>query len=96
MEAPDGTEGLKLLKEQSFDLVLLDVFMPGLDGFETLEKMEDGGRKVPVIVMSGRGHSTGAFPLHLAMTLGADETMNKGAIPDELAGKVREVLGRTA
>ena len=54
-EAPDGPSGLHALAvaSQPFDLVLLDLSMPGMDGWETLEALRAAGNDVPVILISG-------------------------------------------
>jgi len=93
VDAADGATGVRLFREQAFDLVILDIFMPGLDGFETMQEMEPRSKGVPLLVLSGRGLSTGAFPLHLARTLGADETLSKSFAHEELLEKVRALTG---
>lgn len=92
VDAQDGATGVKLFREQAFDLVVLDLFMPGLDGYETMQEMDPKATGVPLLVMSGRGLSTGAFPLHLAKTLGADETLSKSFEHEELLQKVRSLI----
>ena len=53
--AENGSKGLELFARQEPDLVLLDVWMPGIDGIETLQKMKQLKPKVPVVIMSGHG-----------------------------------------
>lgn len=53
--AQDGEEGLALVKEENPDLVLLDIWMPGMDGLETLQRIRDGYPEQLVIMMSGHG-----------------------------------------
>lgn len=50
-----GKEGIDLLRKRSFDLVLLDVWMKGLDGIQTLQKMKELNDTVPIVIMSGHG-----------------------------------------
>jgi serine phosphatase RsbU (regulator of sigma subunit) len=54
LSAPNGLEALQLVEEQSPDLVLLDIMMPGIDGFEVLTRLkaDDGARHIPVIIIS--------------------------------------------
>lgn len=61
--APDGAVALELLRERPADVVLLDLLMPGLDGYGTLEALaaERGLDTTPVIVISGRGKETEAY-----------------------------------
>lgn len=54
-EAQDGAEALRLLKDQRFDVVLLDLMMPGVNGWQVLEEMQRRGDKTPVVVLSAAG-----------------------------------------
>lgn len=51
----DGQEALDLLKKEKFDLILLDLMLPKVDGFSVLKSLKDSGTKVPVIVSSNLG-----------------------------------------
>lgn len=55
-EAPTGEEGLRIFKEDKPDLVILDVVLPGIDGWEVLRRIKKGplSRKVPVIMLTGK------------------------------------------
>lgn len=55
LTSPDGNEGLRLTREQIPDCVLLDIWMPGLDGIAVLEKLKEELPQIPVIIMSGHG-----------------------------------------
>ncbi|RYZ58881.1 MAG: sigma-54-dependent Fis family transcriptional regulator [Proteobacteria bacterium] len=55
IDAADGSKGLQLFARQEPDLVLLDVWMPGIDGIETLQKMKQLKPQIPVVIMSGHG-----------------------------------------
>ena len=54
--AGSGEEALKILKEQSPDLVLLDVWLPGIDGVETLQEIKKTNPELPVVIISGHGN----------------------------------------
>ncbi len=54
--APSGREGIKSYVRNNPDLVLLDVWMPGIDGIETLQRLKELKRDVPVVIMSGPWH----------------------------------------
>lgn len=54
-EAADGQEGLNAIKENSYDVVLLDIKMPKMDGMEVLEKAQEAAPDVPIIMISGHG-----------------------------------------
>lgn len=53
--ASNGEEGLKKAKEGDFDLMLLDLILPGLDGFEILRSLKEAGSKIPVVILSNLG-----------------------------------------
>ncbi len=55
-EAPTGEEGLKIFKEEKPDLVILDVVLPGIDGWEVLRRIKKGplSRRIPVMMLTGK------------------------------------------
>ncbi|MCG2829419.1 MAG: response regulator, partial [Desulfobacteraceae bacterium] len=53
--ASNGYEGLKIVEEESPDLVLLDIWMPGIDGIETLKEIKKNYPTIPVIIITGHG-----------------------------------------
>ena len=53
--AEDGAGALRLLEERAIDIILLDIWMPGMDGLEVLEKIKERERELPVIMISGHG-----------------------------------------
>lgn len=55
-EAACGEDGLELLRDEDFDLVFLDIWMPGMDGMQTLKTLRDRGVDTPVIMISGHGN----------------------------------------
>jgi CheY-like chemotaxis protein len=92
-EAADGLEGLGLFRQRRWDLVILDIFMPGLSGLDALQEMDQERSGIPVLVISGAGTGTGADPLHLAMMLGACRSLPKSFEHDEFIELVRELAG---
>lgn len=72
--AGNGTKALEKLGAEKFDLILLDLMMPGTDGFEVLEGMKQEGIKVPVIVMSNLGQEE---DIERAKKLGAKDYLVK-------------------
>lgn len=54
-EAQDGAEGLRMIQDGDYDVVLMDIKMPKMDGMEVLEKMQQSNADVPVIMISGHG-----------------------------------------
>ena len=72
--ARDGAEGLRLALEQQPDLVLLDLTLPGVDGFDLLGELRQAGREMPVIIVSARGEERDKLA---GFGLGADDYLTK-------------------
>ena len=94
-EANDGSEALEAIRRERPSLVLLDVMMPGIDGWGVAEQLaeDDETREIPVVFLSARAAQEDR--LH-AQELGAVGYVVKPFDPLELAGKVRDVLHRVA
>jgi len=88
-EAEDGEKGLERLEEETFDLVLLDVTMPVLDGPAMLARMRAAGNKTPVIMLTSESKRTVVAE---AMKLGIASYILKPFKSDELRAKVLKVL----
>ncbi|HEY9562424.1 MAG TPA: response regulator transcription factor [Nocardioides sp.] len=84
--AEDGPKGLDLALGDDFDLVILDIGLPGMDGFEVLDHMRNQGSKVPVIVLTARDSVTDTVS---ALEGGADDYMSKPFRFAELLARVR-------
>ncbi|GAH22677.1 unnamed protein product [marine sediment metagenome] len=78
--AEDGYQGLELLKEKSFDLVILDLKMPGIDGMEVLEKIKESSPETAVVVITGYATVESAVE---AMRRGAYDFLPKPFTPGE-------------
>ncbi len=91
--AEDGHEALKILGAQSFDLVLLDLVMPGIDGFQVLEAMKNDSdlQSIPVIVISAVKDRESA---KRCLELGAEDYLEKEVEPAELNHRVAASLDR--
>ncbi|MEJ5364916.1 MAG: response regulator [Desulfosoma sp.] len=91
--AYDGLEALKALEEKPFDVVVLDVRMPGLSGLEILKRMKTSRPEVPVILLTGHSATRDGIE---GMRLGAFDYLMKPIDIDRLLEKMREaVQGRT-
>ena len=90
--AGDGKAGLERLRGAGVDLVILDVMMPGLDGFEVLREIRRGAT-TPVIMLTARGEDLDRI---VGLELGADDYLSKPFNPRELLARVKSVLRRTA
>src|SRR5690606_38672750 len=91
---PDGIAALSIILEARPDVVLLDVMMPGMNGFEVCEKLRNdtGARHAHVIFLTAKGQ---AYDRAKAREVGADEYLMKPFDPDELLATVRRALGFT-
>ncbi len=81
-----GEEGLGLIESEKPDIMLLDVFMPGMDGFEVLKKLRETS-KLAVIVFSAHNSSCAE-----AMRLGANDFIAKPFTQEQVARKISDVL----
>lgn len=89
--AMDGESGLQMAKTTGPDLLILDVMMPRLNGFEVITELRRNGDNVPVIVLSAR---TEARDKVRGLDLGADDYVAKPFDLDELLARVRRHIGR--
>jgi DNA-binding NtrC family response regulator len=89
--AGDGAAGLALLAEQNFDLVMLDLKMPGLSGMEVLDRIKQAAPETIVVIITG--HATVAAAVE-AMKLGAYDLLPKPFTPDEMLAIVNRALER--
>lgn len=89
--ATNGEDGLKQLRAHQPDLVVLDVMMPGMDGWETCYRIRQIST-VPIIFLTGRQTIDDRVS---GLKLGADDYLVKPFLPDELLARVESVLRRT-
>lgn len=89
VEASDGQEALELIRARHPDVVLLDVMMPGMDGWATLEHLGETGEHPRVIMVTAR---TASRDHERAIELGADDFVTKPFEPAELIERMRRVL----
>ena len=92
--AGDGAKGLAQFETGDFDLLFLDIFMPGMDGFETMRMVHRQKPLTPIIVISGRPMPSDSGPdfLTMAMKLGAVLSLQKPFKPAELLASVNNCL----
>jgi len=91
-EAVDGEEGMKKVKEEKPDLILLDLILPGIDGFEVLARMKEDPvlAAIPVIILSNLGQKE---DVERGLKLGAVDYLIKAHFtPGEIIEKVKNAL----
>lgn len=92
VEAVDGNDALIKLSNNTFDVMILDIMMPKMDGF-TLLKNLDSTLRVPTIVLSARGEE---YDKLLGFDLGIDDYLTKPFSPKELIARIKALTNRTS
>ena len=90
--AKDGARGLAALEQGTFDLVVLDVMMPGIDGLEVCRRIRKTSR-IPVLMLTAKGDETDRV---VGLEIGADDYVAKPFSPRELLARVRALLRRAS
>ena len=91
--APSGTEALAYLKAEKFDLIVTDIWMPGMDGIALLKEIRGAGNTIPVVVISGGAPNAPlTYTAPLAATFGANVVIYKPFEKTELLNAVDNVL----
>lgn len=91
----DGEDTLKRLKNQHFDLLILDLMLPGMDGLEILRIIRSDSRlsSLPVLILTAKGEE---FDRVLGLELGSDDYVTKPFSPRELVARVKALLRRAS
>jgi two-component system response regulator CpxR len=87
----DAEQGLETLRKQNFDLVILDVMMPGMNGMDALKEIRRFS-DIPVIMLTARGDDIDRI---LGLEFGADDYLSKPFNPRELLARIRAILRRS-
>ena len=90
--AADGQQALALAESFRPDLLVLDVMMPGLDGFGVVRRMRESGRRTPVVFLTARDAAEDKVS---GLTLGGDDYVTKPFSLDEVLARIRAVLRRS-
>jgi DNA-binding response OmpR family regulator len=90
--ATDGEQGLRKAKEEDFDLILLDIMLPKMDGFEVCKELRKANVTTPVLMLTGKNLEVDKV---LGLELGADDYVTKPFSPRELLARVKAILRRT-
>jgi Response regulators consisting of a CheY-like receiver domain and a winged-helix DNA-binding domain len=91
--ATNGAQAVQVAREERPDLVVLDVMLPDLDGFEVVKKLRDGGTRTPVVFLTARDATDDKIR---GLTLGGDDYVTKPFSLEELTARIRAVLRRTS
>lgn len=88
----DGHEALALVRKRTFDVIVLDLSLPGMDGLDFLQRIRDAGMRMPVLVVTARG-SIGERVQGL--TVGADDYLTKPFDTEELVARIKALVRRS-
>jgi two-component system, NtrC family, nitrogen regulation response regulator NtrX len=77
LDAAGGRDGCLLAESQLFDCAVVDIFMPGMDGLETIQILKSLHPEMPVVVLAGEGRISPDLACRLALALGADHALRK-------------------
>ena len=91
LEAYDGETGLRLALGEDPDLILLDIMLPKMDGFEVCRSVRERGSSTPILMLTAKGEDTDKIT---GLTMGADDYMTKPFSPLELVARVKAQLRR--
>lgn len=90
VEAADGLEAVRLIKQEKIDLAILDIMMPGLDGYRVLRNVREESN-LPVLMLSAKTSDSDKI---LGLDLGADDYITKPFVPLEAVARVKSNLRR--
>ncbi|SDY96724.1 response regulator transcription factor [Bacillus sp. 166amftsu] len=91
LEAGTGEEALELLGKHTVDIAVLDVMLPGIDGFEVCKRVREINKKIGIIMLTARVQDTDKIQ---GLTIGADDYIAKPFSPSELVARVQSLLRR--
>jgi two-component system response regulator ResD len=91
-EATDGKDALRKTKQSHYDLIVLDVMMPELDGWEVCRKIRQEQRNIPVIMLTAKTQIEDKL---VGFDMGADDYISKPFDPRELVARIQSLLRRT-
>lgn len=92
LEAENGNEALEIIKREKIDIVLLDVMMPGMDGYQVLREIRAYQKKLPVIMLTAK---TDEVDKLVGLEMGSDDYITKPFSLRELVARMRAVLRRS-
>ena len=87
----DGQQGLSMAKEGGYDLIILDIMLPKMNGFEVCKELRQAGVTIPILILSAKSQEIDKV---LGLELGADDYVTKPFSPRELLARVKAILRR--
>jgi len=90
--ATDGLKGFSMAKGQSFDLIILDIMLPKMNGFEICKQLRQTGITTPVLILTAKSQEVDKV---LGLEIGADDYVTKPFSPRELIARVNALIRRT-
>jgi DNA-binding response OmpR family regulator len=90
--AVDGEQGLSMAREKKFDLIILDIMLPKMDGFGVCKHLRRDGINIPILMLTAKGQEIDKV---LGLELGADDYMTKPFSSRELLARIKALLRRT-
>ncbi len=90
-EAEDGMQAVKMCREQKFDVVIMDIMMPKLDGFSAVKEIKKFDKDLPVIMLSARGEE---YDKLFGFEIGVDDYVTKPFSPKEVMARINAVTKR--
>ena len=91
-EAENGMEAVEKCKQHDYDLIIMDVMMPKLDGYSASKEIKKHKKNIPIIMLSARGEE---YDKLFGFEIGVDDYVVKPFSPKELMARVRAVLARS-
>ena len=91
-EAEDGMQAVEMCRTQDFDIIIMDIMMPKLDGYSAVREIRKT-KQIPVIMLSARGEE---YDKLFGFELGVDDYVTKPFSPKELLARIRAVMKRSA
>jgi len=88
----NGEDAVKKVKENDFDLMILDLMLPGIDGLEVCKKIRNQGKNIPIIMLTAKGEESDKI---VGLEIGADDYLTKPFSIGELIARIKAILRRT-
>jgi len=90
--ATDGLKGFSMAKDQPFDLIILDIMLPKMNGFEVCKQLRQAGITTPILILTAKSQEVDKV---LGLEIGADDYVTKPFSPRELIARVNAIIRRT-